>query len=297
MTEQNPNPNSFVGKTVGSYSVEAEIGQSRWGAVYRAMQTTVHRTVALRILSPEIASLPGKVEHFLEESRATAQLSHHNIVRIFEAGRADGIFFCAMEYMDGPSLSEFLREGHSVSEQHMLQLIAGIARALDFLWQRKILHQPPEAKNILINSEGTAKLINVEPTEAPPSQSPQEDVLALGLALAHVSNEISPVGKPVAELVERMMGAHDRKPFESLVELAEAAETLEQQLYPPAPPTVRHTLEKIQPRKTKPIIAAASVLIVSGARGGALARVFGYGREPTTGDANGSTRSLSTRVT
>jgi hypothetical protein len=262
MAEQSSSQNDFIGKTVGSYHIEAQIGQSRWGAVYRAMQRSVQRTVALKILSPEIATLPGKVEHFLEESRATAQFSHHNIVRIFEAGRADGFFFCAMEYMDGPSLIEFLREGHSVNEQHLLQLIAGIARALEFLWQRNILHQPPEPKNILVNAEGTAKLINVEPADAPPSQSPQDDILALGLALTYISNEISPVSKPVAELVERMMGAHDRKPFESLPEVASAVEALERQLFPPTLPTTKHTVEKIQPKKGRPILLIASVLVV-----------------------------------
>lgn len=263
MAEPSSNPDSFIGKTVGAYQVEAEIGQSRWGTIYRAMQTSVHRMVALKILSPEISALPGKVEHFLEESRATAQFSHHNIVRIFEAGRNDGIFFCAMEYMDGPALTEFLREGHSVNEQHMLQLVAGVARALDFLWQKNILHQPPETRNILINGEGTAKLINVEPTELPPSQTQQEDVLALGLALAGLSNEIAPVSKPVAELVERMMAAHDRKPFESLTELAGAAETLERKLFPPVTPTSKYVVEKMQRKKTKPIVVVASVLAIA----------------------------------
>jgi len=260
MAEQTPTQDDFTGKTVGAYQIQAAIGQSRWGTIYRAMQTTVHRTVALKILSPEIAALPGKVEHFLEESRATAQLSHQNIVSIFEAGRADGVFFRAMEYMDGPLLPEFLREGHSVNEQHLLQAIAGIAHALGFLWQRKVLHQPPAARNILISSEGTPKLINIEPTDAAPSQSPQEDILALGLALAHISNEIAAVSKPVAELVERMMVAHDRKSFDSLADLAHAAEGLERQLFPPPPQPTRLTVEKMQ-AKRKPVVI---VILVAG---------------------------------
>lgn len=262
MPEPDTNSGSLVGKTVGTYLIEGEVAQSRWGTVYRAVQTSIHRTVALKILSPDIAALPGKVDHFLEESRSTAQLSHHNIVHIFEAGRADGHYFCTMEYMDGPPLSEFLREGHTVHEQHLLETIAGLAHALDFLWHRNILHQPPEGKNILVSSEGIAKLINVEPTDAPPSQSPKDDLLALGLALADVANEIAPVSKPVAELVERMLGAHDREPFESLAELAGAADALNRQLFPPPPPPTRLTVEKIQARKTKPIVIVISVAAV-----------------------------------
>src|SRR5206468_6559222 len=115
-----------------------------------------------------------------------------NLVAVYEAGYAAGMHFCAMELMDGPPLAEFLRRGDAVDEHHLLQTIVGVTRGLEFLWQRKILHQPPEAKNILTNDTGAVKLINVEPDEAPPTQTQTEDILALGVALAHLANEIGP---------------------------------------------------------------------------------------------------------
>ena len=118
----------LIGRTIVVYKVEKEIGESRWGKIYRAVQASIGRTVALRILSPELAAMMGKVEHFLEESRAEAQLVHPHIVSIYEAGHSDGTFFSAMEFMDGPSLPEYLRHGNVVDEHRLLQTVAGVAR-------------------------------------------------------------------------------------------------------------------------------------------------------------------------
>ncbi len=231
-----PLEQDLVGKTVGAYRIEEQIGQSRWGKIYRAVQNAVHRTVALKILSPEIASLPGKVEHFLEGSRPAAQISHPNIAAIYEAGRSDGMFYCAMEFMDGPPLEQFLRKDAAVDEHRLLQTIIGVARALDFLWQRKIPHQPPAARNILTDSDGVCKLINVVPEGALPSESAQQDIQALGVLLAEIANDISPVTRPVGELVERMVAAPGRQPFRSLADVADAAAALGERLFPSAPP-------------------------------------------------------------
>src|SRR5712671_2192666 len=134
---------SLTGRTIGPFEIEAKIGRSRWGTVYRARQSTIHRTVALKAVSPEMAEVPGQTEHFLEVMRAAAQIVHAHIVTIYEAGNADGVHYCAMEYMDGPPLVEFLRQGNAVNERHLLQTISSVARVMDFLWQRNIGHETP----------------------------------------------------------------------------------------------------------------------------------------------------------
>jgi formylglycine-generating enzyme required for sulfatase activity len=229
-------PERFTGKTVGPFEVGSMIGPSRWGGVYRAAQRAVHRTVALKLLSPEMAALPGQAEYFLEMMRAAARIEHAHIVTIYEAGQADGVHYCAMEYMDGPPLVEFLRAGDAVNEVRLLQTVRAVAGALDFLWQRQVPHHPPRLRHILTNRSGTVKLINVLPLDDPPSQSPHEDILALGVLLANLVNDIGPVRRPVAELVERMTGAGQRPPFETLAEVAAAAAELEDQLSPPPAP-------------------------------------------------------------
>lgn len=258
----------FVGRTIGVYRVEQWIGRSRWGAVYRAEQTTVQRTVALRVLDPVIAQLPGKVDHFLEESRANAQVVHPHIVTVYEAGESEGVIFCALEYMDGPPLTEYLRrdEPLGVDEEHLLMVIIGVGRALEFLWKQQIPHQPPLAQNILINRSGEAKLSDVVPTDLPPGASPQDDIRALGLILGEIANSLGPVRAAVGTLVERMVGLAGRKPFASAAELVTAAETLRQELFPQLPP--EPPIEKIQPRRARPVVVAVvatMVLLAAGA--------------------------------
>ena len=249
----------LLGKIIGAYRIDWELSPSRWGKVYRAWQNATHRAVALKVMSPEIAALPGKIDQFRDRARGGAQLSHGNLVAIYEAGYVQGVHFCAMELMDGPPLEQFLRKSGKVDEHHLLLAIVSVARALDYLWQRQFPHQPPQAGNVLTARSGTVKLINFEPDAAPPSQTQRDDIVALGLLLGQLANDISPVSKPVGELVERMVGATGRKPLATLGELAEVASALDHELFPslPAPAPV---IEKANERKTKPILIAGVAL-------------------------------------
>jgi serine/threonine protein kinase len=233
MSEAASTSDPLVGRMVRAYKIKEPIGVSRWGKVYRAFQTTMDRTVAVRVLSPGIAALPGKIEHFLEETRADASLMHPHLVTVYEAGQSDGTYFCAMEYMDGPPLARFLRQGDGVDEHHLLLAIAGVARALDFLWQRNVPHQPPADKNVLTATDGTVKLINVAPAEMPASPSAREDVVNLAVMVATLTNDIGPVTKPISEFVEGMLGAEGRQQFTLLAEVASTAEALDRELFPP----------------------------------------------------------------
>jgi formylglycine-generating enzyme required for sulfatase activity len=265
MTEIPPERDPLVGHTLRAYEIETAIGVSRWGKVYRAFQKTTNRTVAVRILSPEFAGLPGKTEHFLEESRADASLAHPHLVTVYEAGQSGGTYFCAMEYMDGPPLRQFLRKNDAVNEHHLLLAIAGVARALDFLWQHQISHQPPMDKNVLTTIDGTVKLINIDPTEMQPSPSPQEDVWHLAVMVAMLANEVGPVSKPVSDLVEAMMGTEGYKPLTSPAEAANAAEALDRKLFPPLR-VAKPTVAKIAPKRggllTVLIVALCTLALV-----------------------------------
>ncbi|HXI85365.1 MAG TPA: protein kinase [Verrucomicrobiae bacterium] len=258
--EPTPAADPLIGRTLRAYEVQDQIGISRWGKVYRAIQTSTSRTVAIRILLPELAAMPGKTNHFLEESRTDAALVHPHLVTVYEAGQAEGIYFCAMEYMDGPPLPQFLRRDGGVDEHRLLLAIIGVARALDFLWQRLIPHQPPQDKNVLTNADGTVKLINVEPIEMQPSQSPREDVLSLAVMIATLANDIAPVSKSISEFVESMLSAEGQKQFASPAEVASAAEALDRKLFPPAK-VVRSTIAQIRPKHVGPVTTAAIWLL------------------------------------
>ncbi len=250
MTEPTSTQDALIGKRLRAYRIQEQIGVSRWGKVYRAFQSSMNRTAAVRVLSPEIAALPGKTEQFFGESSADARMIHPHLVLIYEAGEAEGTCFCAMEYMDGPPLQEFLRDGDEVDGHRLLQTIIGVARALDFFWHRQVPHQPPLDQNVLTMTDGTVKLINIQPVEVTASQSPQEDLLKLGVMVATLSNNIAPVSKPISKLVERMLGTEGREPFASLAEVADAAEALDQKLYSPTE-SAKPSFEKREPKRIK----------------------------------------------
>ena len=215
---------NLTGQTLGTYRIETQIGTGRWGAIYRASQQSMHRTVALQTMT-------GDGARFQEEMQAAAQLSHSNIVTMYEAGSAAGIHFCAMELVAGPPVAEFLRPGNRLDEQRLLQTIAGAARALNYLWQKNIPHAPLELVNLRIDAAGAVKLADFLPFDRPAVAAPRDDIQALGTLLAN----LGPVAnKPVSELLDRMAGKGGRKPFASLGDLAQAATSLDRQLFPPA---------------------------------------------------------------
>lgn len=272
-TSEHTPPASLVGYALGSYYLEEEIGASRYGKVYRAQQSSVGRTVALKVLDPELALQPGLVEQFMEESRRAAQIVHSNIVAVLEAGEAAGYYFCAMEFMDGPPLQDYLTRRAAedapaeVDEHHLLLVIQGIGRAIDFLWQREIPHQPPLEKNVLVNTDNLAKLKEVEPpTSTDASASVAQDLLAVGVLLAETANRIGPVSKDVGQLVERMVGSAPKNNFTNAGDLVEAAGALDRKLFPPTrADEVR--IGKIETKKTNPIVliasAVAAVLLIA----------------------------------
>jgi len=121
----------------------------------------------------------------------------------------------------------------------------------------------PAVHNILTDSTGMIKLINVLPLDSAPSLSPQEDILALGLLLANLANEISPVSKRVSEIVERMVGATGREHFDSLAELALMAADLEHEMFAPSGPPPVVAVEPVAPKKTKPVVIVAGIVAVA----------------------------------
>ena len=99
-------------KTIGRYEIVGELGRGAMGMVYKAHDPTIGRLVALKVLSlaPAAAEgVPGAREIFMREARAAGRLSHPNIVHVFDAGVEKGVFYMAMEFIEGETLTERLR--------------------------------------------------------------------------------------------------------------------------------------------------------------------------------------------
>ena len=133
------------------------IGQGGMGAVYKARQKQLDRIVALKVLPPGIGGDPAFAERFTREARALAKLLHPNIVTLFEFGRADGIYYLLMEYVDGVSLRQLLATGR-VAPREALAIVPQICEALQFAHDHGIVHRDIKPENILMDRGGRVKV-------------------------------------------------------------------------------------------------------------------------------------------
>src|SRR5438105_2389527 len=107
----------MVGRTIGHYKVEAKLGEGGMGVVYRALDTRLQRSAAIKVLTAEGIASPERKKRFMQEARAASALNHPNIVHIYDIDRIDDTDFIAMEYVAGQTLAEKIgRKGLSLAE-------------------------------------------------------------------------------------------------------------------------------------------------------------------------------------
>jgi hypothetical protein len=127
------------------------------GEVYRALDTQLERTVALKILRQDRESSAEALARFIREAKLGARLSHGNAVQVFDAGVIDGTPFIAMEYLEGGSLSDRAREARTTTPQK-IRWLADAARGLAAAHVLSILHRDVKPNNVLITHDGIAKV-------------------------------------------------------------------------------------------------------------------------------------------
>lgn len=133
------------------------VGQGGMGAVYKARQKELDRIVALKILPPDVGKEAAFAERFTREARALARLNHPGIVTIYDFGRADGLYFFLMEYVDGVSLRQLLAKSR-VSPREALAIVPQICDALQFAHDQGIVHRDIKPENILLDRRGRVKV-------------------------------------------------------------------------------------------------------------------------------------------
>jgi len=139
------------------YKVIAELGEGGFGKVYKCLQRSLDRLVAVKTLSRSRVDDKEVLERFRREGKITGRLSHLNIVRIFDQGEIDDILYMVMEYVEGRPLDEYL-EGKSFDDR--LDLIIQLCDAVAYAHSQGVLHRDLKPSNILVDASGLARLLD-----------------------------------------------------------------------------------------------------------------------------------------
>ncbi len=147
-----PDPYHLLGKIIADkYRIEALVGVGGIGAVYRAHHLGIDRPVAVKILQPNIAIDDDRwVTLFEREAKLGGRLTHENIANVIDAGRADGVAYIAMEWLDGVTLQEELAAGERFSFERISALLRQIAAALEAAHAQLIIHRDLKPANLML---------------------------------------------------------------------------------------------------------------------------------------------------
>ncbi len=145
-------------KLNGRYRLEARIGSGGMSTVYRALDETLQRQVAVKLMNREVATDSDQLERFRREARWVAQLSHPHIVGVIDAGEDEGRPYIVFEYVEGETLKERIRRMGRLPIAEAVAYAIEIARALGAAHARHIVHRDVKPQNVLIDEEGSAKV-------------------------------------------------------------------------------------------------------------------------------------------
>ena len=138
------------GSRVGRYRVDAVIARGGMGIVYRATDPALERSVALKVIAPELARDEEFRARFVRESRLAAALDHPNVIPVYEAGAEDGALFIAMRFVEGRDLRELIDLEGRLDPERAIRIVSQVASALDAAHARGLVHRDVKPANVLL---------------------------------------------------------------------------------------------------------------------------------------------------
>lgn len=149
-----------MGQEIGGYRFDEMLGQGGMGMVYRVQNTSLDRTEALKVITPSLTRNEDLLRRFRLEARAMARIHHPNIVTVFALGHSAVGHHITMEYVEGQTLAEIIRDRGAMRWQQAVPLIKQLLAAFQFAHERGILHRDIKPHNIMMTADGTVKVMD-----------------------------------------------------------------------------------------------------------------------------------------
>lgn len=151
---------TFEGKQLGPYNVGKLLGRGGMGEVYRAVDQSLDRVVALKVMLSDVARDPAFVGRFVREARSVAKLNHRNIVQVYAVAEYGGVYCIAMEFIDGVSVAESIRRKGRLEAGHALRYARQAAEALAEAHRANIVHRDIKPANLMIDGMDRVKVMD-----------------------------------------------------------------------------------------------------------------------------------------
>lgn len=201
---------SMVGRQIDEYQIDKPLGAGGMARVYRALDTRLQRYVALKVIAPHFRTDSDYTSRFGREAQSIARLEHPNIVHIYRFGEVNGLYYIAMQYVEGATISalieDYKRNNEVMPVADVLRVIQDMAAALDYVHSRNIIHRDVKPDNLIVSNQGQSILTDfglallsdigtqgeifgspsyISPEQAISSDAavPQSDLYSLGVTL------------------------------------------------------------------------------------------------------------------
>ncbi len=163
---------------LGGYQILKELGRGGMGAVYLARQLSLNRNVALKVMKPQWARNATFVARFTREAYAAAQLTHHNVVQIYDFGEDKGTTYFSMEFVEGQTLGGLVREKRRLDVEEAAGYVLQAARGLKYAHDQSMIHRDIKPENLLLNLQGVVKVADLGLVKTPQVAEADEAVSA-----------------------------------------------------------------------------------------------------------------------